>query len=267
MEEKQQNRSCSPVKGEFMILYYTGTGNSEYVAKRIANATGDQSLNLFERIRAHDTSPLESHKPWIVVTPTYAWRIPRILEKHLVETSLQGSREIYFVVTCGENIGNAQKYLQKLCASKNLNYRGCMEIIMPENYIALFKTPNHEEAKAIISRAEPVIDQAIEAIQKSEPFKTRPVSLVEKLESSIVNPVFYPLIVKDKKFTVSDECISCGKCVSVCPLNNVELEGGRPVWKGDCTHCMACISYCPKEAIEYGSHSMGLPRYHMSDFK
>ena len=49
---------------------------------------------------------------------------------------------------------------------------------------------------------------------------------------------------------------------SVCPLNNIRLENGKPVWGKNCTHCMACICYCPKEAIEYGQKSKGKPRYH-----
>ena len=58
-----------------------------------------------------------------------------------------------------------------------------------------------------------------------------------------------------------NKCISCGKCVNVCPLNNIHMENGKPVWNNECTHCMACICRCPKEAIEYGEHSKGLPRY------
>ena len=58
-------------------------------------------------------------------------------------------------------------------------------------------------------------------------------------------------------------CIGCGKCVELCPLNNIRLENGKPVWGKNCTHCMACICYCPKEAIEYGEKSKGKPRYHV----
>lgn len=63
-------------------------------------------------------------------------------------------------------------------------------------------------------------------------------------------------------FTVSDACIGCGKCVQLCPLNNIRLDKDKPVWGSNCTHCMACICYCPKEAIEYGKRSVGKPRYH-----
>lgn len=57
-------------------------------------------------------------------------------------------------------------------------------------------------------------------------------------------------------------CIGCGKCVQLCPLNNIRLDKDKPVWGSNCTHCMACICYCPKEAIEYGKRSVGKPRYH-----
>ena len=66
---------------------------------------------------------------------------------------------------------------------------------------------------------------------------------------------------KDRAFRTTDACDGCGKCVRDCPLNDIELRDGRPVWLGRCTHCMACITGCPKEAIEYGKRSVGRPRY------
>ena len=62
-------------------------------------------------------------------------------------------------MTCGSDIGSASKYLQKLCRAKGFDYRGCAEIVMPENYIALFTTPEREEALEIIKRAEPAIEK------------------------------------------------------------------------------------------------------------
>ena len=40
-----------------MIFYFSGTGNSNYVAKRIADALDDALVNLNDRIKASDTSP------------------------------------------------------------------------------------------------------------------------------------------------------------------------------------------------------------------
>ena len=244
-----------------MILYFSGTGNSEYVAKRIKEATSDEAINLFDRIKNKDTSALRSEKPWVVVTPTYAWRLPRIVQDHLQKTELNGNKNIYFVMTCGDDIGNAEKYLKVFCKGKNIVYNGCLKVVMPENYIAMFKAPEKQEAFSIIEKAEPVIDRGITFIKEEKPFpKTKP-NLSGKFLSAFVNKPFYKFAVKAKKFYVTDECVSCGKCEKVCPLSNIKLADGKPVWGDNCTHCMACICRCPKRAIEYGNHTVGLERY------
>ena len=142
-----------------------------------------------------------------------------------------------------------------------MNYYGCAEIVMPENYIALFSTPTEEQAMEIIERAEVVIDKVASYIRNGEEFPQAKISIGDRMSSGIINDLFYPLFVHAKKFYVTDTCISCGKCLDVCPTNNIRMENTKPVWAENCTHCMACINRCPKEAIEYGKHSHGLPRY------
>ena len=83
-----------------MILYFSGTGNSKYVAKRIADALGDEIVNLNARIKASDTSPIETDERVIIVTPTYAWRIPRVVRDWLRKTELRGAKQVWFVKMC-----------------------------------------------------------------------------------------------------------------------------------------------------------------------
>lgn len=244
-----------------MILFFSGTGNSEYAAKRIGKEMDDEVINLFEKIRCRDFSEIHSDRPWVVSVPTYAWRIPRIVQEWLENTKLVGNKEIYFVMTCGGNTGNAGKYLKKLCDKKKLNYRGCKTIRMPENYVAMFSSPTEEEALEIIRQAESVISEAAFMIKNNHAFLQETVTFQDKVNSGIVNTVFYPAFVHAKKFYATDACISCGKCSDVCPLKNIWLENGKPVWGKHCTHCMACICRCPSKAIEYGKHSRGLTRY------
>lgn len=244
-----------------MILYFSGTGNSAYIAKRVGNAIGDEVADLFEKIRDHDFSDIHTERPLVIVAPTYAWRIPRIVQKWIENTTFTGNQNVYFILTCGESIGNAGKYLTQLCEKKNMRDCGCIGIVMPENYIALFATPSSEEASRTIAQAEPAIELAIRHIENGIPFPRPKMPFLDVLYSGLVNNLFYPLFVHSKKFRVTSACISCGRCVSVCPLSNIDMDNGKPVWKNNCTHCMACICRCPKEAIEYGKHSEGLPRY------
>ena len=90
-----------------MILFFTGTGNSRYIARRIADSLGDELLNMNERIKAWDTSEISANGRLVFVVPTYGWRIPRIVEKWIDETPFSGSFKVWFVMDCGGEIGDA----------------------------------------------------------------------------------------------------------------------------------------------------------------
>lgn len=248
-----------------MVLYFTGTGNSRHIAERIAHALNDTLISLNDRIKSGDITPLAVNGRLVLVMPTYAWRIPRIVRDHLLRTELRGARETWFVMDCGSEIGNAAKYNCALCRKKSLVYMGTAQIVMPENFIAMFNAPTVEEARRIVAKAEPFIDRAIAAIRAGHMFLPPRKKLYDRIASSAVNPVFYSLFVKANPFTVSDVCIGCGKCEKLCPLNNITLQNARPVWGSNCTQCMACICYCPTRAIEYGKKSAGKPRYHFEE--
>ena len=166
-----------------------------------------------------------------------------------------------FVMTCGGSIGNADKYIKILCNSKNMEYLGCFPIVMPQNYIALASTPTYEEALKIIHQAEDKIDKVIRLINCGNVFPKLTTSLKDRVNSSVINDLYYPIFVRANNFSTTNACISCGECVNICPLNNICIEDEKPIWGKDCTHCMACICRCRKEAIEYGKRSASRVRY------
>ena len=245
-----------------MVLYYTGTGNSRYVAERIAEQIGDSCEDLFDKIRANNYTAVHSDTPYIFASPTYCWQLPHILRDWISNTDFDGSKKAYFVLTCGDGIGNAGKFAARLCEKKGFEYMGCTKVVMPENYIAMFDAPDEKGAREIIEKAEASIAEAADLIKGESPLPLKKVTAFERIASGpAFNNAFYKIFVRSDKFYATDECIGCGKCVTVCPLKNVELKDGKPKWNGECTHCMACICHCPKEAIEYGNKSKGKPRY------
>ena len=135
-----------------MVLYFTGTGNSRYLARRIAEGLDMPLYDLNTCIKAGDTAPVQTGQDVVLVTPTYAWRIPRVVSQWLGNTELTGAERIWFVMDCGSEIGNAAKYNRQLAAQKHLRYMGTAQIIMPENYIAMFHAPQAEEARRIVER-------------------------------------------------------------------------------------------------------------------
>ena len=153
-----------------MIFCFSGTGNSRYIAQRIAEALQKTVIDLNARIKANNTTTVDTGSDVIMVTPTYAWRIPKIVSEWMEKTKWTGAKRIWFVMDCGSEIGNAAKYNRSLAEQKQLHYMGTAQIIMPENYIAMFNAPQVDEAQQITAKAEPDIQAAIKCIQKKQEF-------------------------------------------------------------------------------------------------
>ncbi len=244
-----------------MIVYFSGTGNSEYCARYIAKLIDDEVVDSAQYIRKKQIAQLESEKPWVFVTPTYSWQLPKVFKSFIRQSGLSGNKSAYFVMTCGGSVGGAASGALELCKEKGLRFKGLTPIVMPENLITMFKAPEPDEAAKIVEKAIPVIEKAASLIKDGKPFEKLSYNFLSYLGSELSNPLFYKFAVSAKKFYATDECIGCGLCEQKCVMGNIAMQDGKPKWGDNCTQCMACIARCPKQAIEYGKSSKGKTRY------
>ena len=149
-----------------MILYFTGTNNSRYIAERLSKALNESFICINDKIKENDTSTILVKDRIIFVLPTYAWRIPKVVEEWIRKTEFLGSRKVWFIMNCGEDIGNAAKYNKGLCDDTLFTYMGTAKVVMPENYIAMFDVPDKEDSAGIITKADFVIDKIINEIKE-----------------------------------------------------------------------------------------------------
>ena len=74
-----------------MILYFTGTGNSKFVADYLAEHLNDETISMNNIIKNSEKLVCDSEKPYIVVAPIYAWRYPAVIEELLRKSELKGN--------------------------------------------------------------------------------------------------------------------------------------------------------------------------------
>ena len=85
-----------------MILYFSATGNSEYVAKRIAEATADITVSITERYKKQNFSFNDKCNVLGIVCPTYSWGLPVIVTEFLQKLDLTHKPDyIFFIATYG----------------------------------------------------------------------------------------------------------------------------------------------------------------------
>ena len=243
-----------------MILYFTGTGNSRYLALALKDALGDDCVDAREDLKRGAAGRFDSEKPYVIVFPTYAWRMPHVFADYLRRSDFSGCRRAYFVMVCGADVGNAGAYLRALCEEKGLEYCGLLPVVMPDNYVVMYDVTPAEQVAPLLRAGEAKVLAAAEKIRAGQPFEDLRVTAVDRAKSSVMNRAFFKTV-GAKKFRATETCVACGLCEKVCPLNNITLTNGKPVWGKNCTHCMACISRCPKRAIEYGKGTERRGRY------
>ena len=226
-----------------MVLYFSATGNTEYIAKQLAVRLNDESLNILDRVKANNTEALISDKPYVICAPVYVCEMPRFMAKFLKKTALDGNKEVYFVFTSGGYAGISGKLAEKIIRKKNMIYKGHAEITMPRNYVINDHYPMlpKEAVEERLEKAYAQLASITEIIKANGNLKARNVQLWETLVTVPFNPIWCKLQFKDKDFYAKDNCIGCGKCEKLCPLNNIKMVNKKPTWNQNCTHCMACI--------------------------
>ncbi len=246
-----------------MILYFSATGNTEFIAQELAARLNDECVNLLERVKTNNNEPLSSEKPFVICAPVYVCEMPRFLDKYLKKQTFLGNKDVYFIFTSGGYCGISGSLAKKLVKKKKLNYRGHAEFKMPRNYIANDAYPmlGKEETEKRIRDSYAQIEKVAADILNGEKLKARHIFLFESIVTLPFNPVWCKYKLTAKDFYVTDACMGCGKCEKLCPLNNVSLLDKKPVWEKNCTHCMACIGNCPVNSIEYGNVTQNKERY------
>ncbi len=252
-----------------MIFYFSGTGNSKWVARSVADGTNDKNLLFIPEISKFDYT-LQEDEPLGFVFPCYAWGVPVFVEDFVRRLNVKNVGYVYFVCTCGDDTGRTGDIFCRLVAEKGWTCSLGYTVQMPESYVNLpgFDVdPKEKERRKITTAAErlPQIVKDINARTKSV-FDTLP-GRFTWLKSCVVRPFFNRFLITPRPFKSTDKCVSCGKCVEACPYNNINLNDSRPVWSDHCVGCMRCYHSCPTRAIEWGRFTRGKGQYLFSTSK
>lgn len=248
-----------------MIFYFSGTGNSLYVAKNLKK-DGEKLISISRETHSNKDIyeyDLDGNESVTFVYPIYAWAPPEMVVDFVKRLKLNNYKENYIcsVITCGENIGNAMEYFDSLLKNIGLKLNSGFSVVAPNNYIIAGDVDNTEDKNRKLLK----LDEDIKNIKNIIDNKEIGVLMLDKgktpkLTTKVINPLFNKYARGTKKFYANDNCTGCKICEKICNGKCIKVDT-KPVWSGQCSQCLACINYCPNRAIQYGKASTKKGRY------
>jgi len=265
-----------------LIYYFSGTGNSLYVAREIAKELPDSKIIPVVANLNQDKIKVYSEIVGFVF-PNFCLSLPIPMQMFLNKVDLISSKYLFAICTRGGTTTEAFEYIDILLKKQNKKLNAKINITMPWNHPLGKKNMTSEANLNRLDNHKTVMKQKLDIFMKS-------INLKEDYDQPDIDadyqiPKCVKILFTSKtfnyeshrymyqnliKFYVDSKCIGCGICEKVCLSNKIEIKSGKPYWNNriKCFGCFACINYCRQKAIQIKSrfpifsHTYETGRYH-----
>ncbi|WP_202707774.1 EFR1 family ferrodoxin [Sporosalibacterium faouarense] len=259
-----------------LILYFSGTGNTEFVARYIKQKFKSDNTEV-------TISPIESFKKETISHydilffgfPVYACDVPQFIKNYLQDVPVTKTKAVFVFCTKAFYTGLAMQNALKIFCERGYIGLGYTDVNMPGSDGLAFLKKDSRAVRKIVNKDFSNLKEIDEMIKISksliEGFEKSNIkqcntnenpTITKYLASKLLESVFH--IVEEKmkrKFWANESCTRCLKCEKICPARNIKVNKEGVKFGESCYLCMRCLHQCPKEAIQIGKKTIGKYRW------
>lgn len=240
-----------------IIIYFSGTGNSQYIAERFSQIMGATCYSIEEAV---DFNQIMTAAQTIVVCyPIYGSCVPRIMRDFVSDNqaAFAGKKLIIF---CTQLLfsGDGARVFTDLLAGVPVDIRYAEHFNMPNNICNFFLFPlaPPRRQQGYLNKADQKLRRASRNITAGV-VKKRGFNLLSRYLGLWTQRVHFGTLEKkaERDVRIAAACNGCGKCVRICPMKNLKITGKSVTQLNHCTLCYRCVNQCPQKAITVLVHT------------
>ena len=221
------------------IFYFTATGNSLAVAKRIGGT-------LVSIPSVVDSGKLHYKDDVIgIVFPVYGWTTPVMVGRFLDKVKLEADYT-FAIGTYGNIPGAAMMNLQKRAEKNGYRFDYTNQLLMVDNFLPIFEM-DAQIKKLPGKKVEEKMAKILDDINKRRHLQTKASPVARGITALVSNMMKSPGK-NAQKYIVNSQCNKCGICAKVCPSKNITVTD-KVHFADLCEYCLACPHLCPQNAI------------------
>lgn len=233
-------------------LYFSGTGNTKYCIEQYVKEMGYE--NSCYSIESKEWISLIKKESVIVLAyPIYYSNLPKIMKDFIVQHhSLWNQKQIFILTTMGLFSGDGAGCGARLLKQYGAEIIGGLHLKMPDcisDEKILKKSLKNNQA--LISKTMIKLQKAAIAHKNGKPVQEG-LSMLSHILGLFGQRLWFSHKTShytDHLVVHTDQCIGCGLCEELCPMNNIHIVGNKAVASDHCTMCYRCINHCPAKAI------------------
>ena len=250
----------------FLIYYFSGTGNAKRTAEWIIETASEMGINArminIDRFVKTEIPELEGKTLIGFCAPTHGFNLPPNMLKYIWKFPRRKNTDVFIINTrAGMKLsklfvpglsGLAQFFPALVLLLKGYKIKGMQPMDLPSNWISIHPGLRQKVVVSMFERCERITkkfaNRLLNGGSKYKAFLSLPFDLA--VAPIAVGYYFVGRFGIAKTFVASNSCTNCGLCEKQCPVNAIKTIKRRPYWTFNCESCMRCMNTCPERAIE-----------------
>lgn len=238
------------------VYYFSGTGNTEIVARMLASALQSDDVNMVELRKVEDVTrgkinlAIDGYDIIGIGHPVLGFGSPGIMRNFIKNFPSGGGKKVFIFKTAADfhwiNY-DASGPLINILRAKGYDVLNDTLLAMPSNFLIRFED---NMCRQLYEALPEKILKLSEDILNEERWEL-PMNGLLRVICRIMN--FGEDRIGAKVFgrglRASSKCNGCRKCIKNCPVENIAMPKGEIVFGNNCIMCMRCVYACPQNAI------------------